>query len=540
MRKLAWTLAVLALIGVAIVVTAALSLNRIIAQQQEHILEMASTAIGRPIAAKRMAVNLWDGIGVRVDQLRIGDDPRFSNAAFVEAQAVVAQAKLLPLLLHRQLEVGRVVLKAPQISLIRHADGRWNYESIGRQDQHERSKSTPSRPADTVPPGYLPFIVGRANIAHGTVTVTDATQTPPRTTVLSQIDLSVGDVSPATPISFALAAALQSETQNIRLRGTAGPLTNPTAIPLRLAGTIGPLGPQALRIEHLRLEALLTPASLQVSAFDGSAFDGTFALTGKIPRHTDGGLALKGECAKIAISKVLRLVSGDAARRIEGDGALDLDLHATGTTVEAVRPTVAGTVVADIAPGTIKDFNLVREVLGRLSNLPLVGNIISRSVQSKYAQLAADPDTHLGTVHATFHIADQRLRTDDLTVQADDFGVRATGWIGFNQEADLLGVLTMSRTFSRAVVSDIREVRFLLDDRGQIAIPFRLQGRLSDAKPQPDTGYLVTRLTQGIRSGSLKDLVGKLLGGKASGTPPRNPEGSDSAIERGLRKLFGR
>ncbi|MBP1686875.1 MAG: exported protein of unknown function [Deltaproteobacteria bacterium] len=539
MHKILWTLAALALLGAGIAGLAALSINRIIAEHREGILDQARAAIGRPVAADRMVVNLWGGIGVRIDHVRIGDDPSFSAADFVDSRSVVAQAKLLPLL-RGKLEVGRIELREPRITLTRDASGRWNYESLGRHTSPSPSGSPPPRPATNLPPEHLPLIIGRANITDGTILVTDGTHAPPRTTILRQIELSVGDVGETKPISFDLVAALQAESQNIHVRGTVGPLGDPTAIPMRVDGAIGPLGPQSLRIDSLHLEALLTPASMEIAAFSGHAFDGTFKLSGEIPRHADGRVALKGDCAKVAVAKVLRLASDDGARRIEGDGTLHLDLRATGTTAEAIRSTVKGQIAADIAHGAIKDLNLVREVLGRHSNLPVIGDLVPLSVKPRYTQLAADPDTHIRALRATFQIADQRLRTDDLTVEADDFAVRATGWIGFNQDADLLGVLTMSPAFSRDVVSDVKEARFLLDDHGQLAVPFRLRGRLGVAKPQPDTAYLVARLSQGIGSGSLKDLVGRLLGPARDATPSQRSEGAAGSIERGLRNLFGR
>ncbi|MFN8625731.1 MAG: AsmA-like C-terminal region-containing protein [Candidatus Binatia bacterium] len=539
MRRLAWILAILALLATAIAGIAAAFANRIIAQNRERILEQIRTTIGRPVSAERMVVNLCGGIGVRVEQVRVADDPRFSTGDFVAARAVVAQAKLLPLL-HGELDVGRIELQAPHIALHRDAHGRWNFESIGRQALPLEVGSPSATPAGHLSPDHIPLIIGRANIADGTITLTDATQSPPRVTVLSQIDLSVGDVGGNTSISFDLSAALQAENRNIRLRGSVGPLANSATIPLRIDGTVGPLGPQALRIDSLHLEAVVAPASVRFSTISGRAFDGHCTLTGEIPRRADGPVALKGECAEVAIGKILRLGSDDAARRIEGDGTLRFDLRATGNTAEAIRSSVAGQAEADLAHGEIRGVNVVRDLLGRLSNLPVVGDLVSRSVKARYTMLAADPDTHLRSLHATFRIADQRLHTDNLSVDADDFAVRATGWIGFDQDADLLGVLTMSQAFSRDVVSDVKEARFLLDDQGRLAVPFRLRGRLGVAKPQPDTAYLVARLSQGIGSGGLKDLLGRLLGPPQDATPAHRSEGAGGSIERGLRSLFGR
>lgn len=383
-------------------------------------------------------------------------------------------------------------------------------------------------------------MIGRANIEDGTLSVTDRSQKPARTTMVTQINLTIGDVSETTPISFDLRAALQAASQNLQVRGTIGPLANPAAIPLRLDGACGPLGPQALYAEGLHLEALLTPASVQVSQFDARAFNGSFQLAGQVPLRTDGEMTLKGEMTKIALAQVLRVSNEDASRRIEGNGNLRLNLHATGASADAIRSTVTGQVAVDIKDAALKDFNVVREVLGRLHNLPVIGDLVSGSVKPKYARLAAEPDTHFQILRATFQVADQRLHSDNLTMEATDFGVRATGWIGFNQEADLAGVLTMSKAFSRDVVADVKEAKYLLDEQDQLALPFRLRGKIGVAKPEPDTNYLIARLTQGVASGGVKDLVGKLLG--TTQRPAATPKSDElgTAIGQGLRRLFGR
>jgi uncharacterized protein involved in outer membrane biogenesis len=536
-RKLAWAVGGLAVIGIIIVITVALSLNSLIDKNRDRILDQVRSALGRQVAADRIVVNLWGGFGARVDSVRIGDDPQFSDADFIQATAAVAVAEIWPLL-HGQLQIRRVDLKDPRIHLIRDPSGRWNYESIG-PSRTAAAPGSPQRAPSAEGRAHLLLALAAAQIENGSISVTDRTQDPARTTTIGQIRLTLSDLSETTPMSFDFQAAVSEDSRNVRIHGVVGPLTDPSAIPLRLDGSFGPLGPQNLRIDTLHVDAMVTPAALQVTHLDGRAFDGSFQLAGQLPLRSDAVMRLQGKLTNIAISQVLALFSADASKRVSGHGQVRMDLHATGASVGAVRSTLAGEVAADLHDATIKDFNIIREVLGRGSKLPVIGDLVSSGVKSQYEQMAATPDTRFQTFRATFQIAEQTLHTNDLEIEASDFGVRASGSITFSQEADLAGVLAMSPAFSRQVAGDVKEAKYLLDDQQRLALPFRLHGKLGTAKPQPDTNALLASLGQRLMSGGAKNLLMDLLG--AAGQPAATPQAGQpqSGIEQGLRRLFG-
>jgi uncharacterized protein involved in outer membrane biogenesis len=538
MRRLIWAVALLAAIVAVLVGAAAFSLNRIIAHEHDRLLQQARAALGRDVTAGRISVSLWGGIGIRVDDAQVADDPRFETADFARAASVIVRARLLPLLWGR-LQVSRIDLTQPQIRLIRNEAGAWNYASIGHAASKTKTQPGTSNPSTTGAPEQLPLVIARANMTDGTVTIIDHRRQPEETTRLTQVDLRVSDIGQDTPISFKLDAALQGDRRNIHLRGVVGPLDQVSGMPLQANGSLGPIGPQALRVSDLHLEATLTPISLDVSQLSGRAFEGSFQLTGQYPLRHDGEASLKGVLSNIALAQALQLTMSDAPQRISGSGQLSVNVRATGATAAAMRASLTGQIAAVARDAVLKDFNLVDETLGKLTDLPKIGELISRNVKPRYAQLFSDPDTRFRTLHATFQIADQRLRTDDLAIEATDYGVRAAGWIGFDRELDLSGTLAMSKAFSRDVVADVKEARYLLDEQQQLAIPFRLRGRIGKARPRPDTAYLAARLSQAIAPGAVKDLVEKLLGSKPRQPTTPRPGKTENPIEQRLRELFG-
>src|SRR5512139_3073104 len=113
MRKLFWAAGALVLIAVGLLLTAALSLNRIIANQQDRLLQQARAALSRDLAVDHITLSLWSGLGVRADNLRVGEDPHFASSTdFLRAAAVTVRPKLLPLLRGR-LEIRRIDVRQP-------------------------------------------------------------------------------------------------------------------------------------------------------------------------------------------------------------------------------------------------------------------------------------------------------------------------------------------------------------------------------------------------------------------------------------------
>jgi len=539
-RRLAWVAIGLAVVGVVAVVVIALSLNSLIEKNRDRILDQARSALGRRVAADRVVVNLWGGLGARIDNLRIGDDPQFGEGDFLRATAAVAVVDLWPLL-HRNLHIRSVELREPRIQLIRSSSGSWNYESLGHPQAPVAAERPAPAPSDSGAPKLLPFALAAANIDNGTVAVIDHTQQPSLNTTVAQIKLKVSDLSETTPMNFDFQAAVSEDSPNVKLHGAIGPMTDPSAIALMVDGSLGPLGARKLRIDTVHLEATITPAALQIVHLDGGAFDGAFQLNGQVPLRREAEMRARGELANMSIPQVLALFSDDASKRVAGHGLVRLDLRATGASTAAMRATLAGQVATDLHDATLKDFNIVREVLGRGSRLPLLGDLISGGVKPQYEQMAATPDTRFQTLRATFNIAAQTLHTKDLLIEATDFAVRAAGSINFDQEADLTGTLAMSPAFSRQVANDVKEAKYLLGEDQRLEMPFRLRGRLGVAKPQPDTNALVASLGQKMTSGGAKNLLMELLGGSSQARPtPRPGEAAGGGVEQGLRRLFGR
>src|SRR5262249_47944272 len=150
-------------------------------------------------------------------------------------------------LLHSRLEVARIQLEQPSVHLIRAADGRFNYATLG-----PAAAAAPPPPSGQPPPSppqntSLAWAVALFDIADGTVDFVDRQASPPRTISAKKISLRASDIALDEAISFDFHAAVDAPAENIALSGEVGPLVAPEGVPFAVKGNLGPFAPLPLR-----------------------------------------------------------------------------------------------------------------------------------------------------------------------------------------------------------------------------------------------------------------------------------------------------
>src|SRR5919198_52576 len=111
MRK--WIIVgVVCLILIVLAGLAIVNLNGLINRNKDYLLAQAKEALGRDVGVGDIGVTLWGGIGVRLKQFSLADDPSFSNEAFVRAADLQVNLQFLPLL-KKEFQVSKVILHRP-------------------------------------------------------------------------------------------------------------------------------------------------------------------------------------------------------------------------------------------------------------------------------------------------------------------------------------------------------------------------------------------------------------------------------------------
>ena len=225
-------------------------------------------SLGRKVTIGKLELSIWSG-GMVAEKVVIADDPRFSTQPFIQADTVKIKIEMMPLLLHREVQIRGFALESPKIQLLRAADGSWNYSTIGSAG----GKS--AQDADTKQT-FPDLTVGQINIENGQITVgsgpggNGAASAPIRT--YEQVNLEVKKFGFANSFPFTLSAHLPADG-TVTANGTAGPVNQQDASATPFSGH--------LEIKHLDpLAAGFVDASDGVTGLiDGMVLDAAWSGT---------------------------------------------------------------------------------------------------------------------------------------------------------------------------------------------------------------------------------------------------------------------
>ena len=286
------------LIGIAILIVAAIvgyayfNLDSIIAANRARLLDRASAALGRPLAADEIKASLGWGVAIDVTGVKLADDPAFSQLPFIQAGDVFLKVELLPLL-HKDVKVTELVLRQPQIHVIRAPSGALNLATLAKKGaaaaSHQtepggapqpESEALPSlaaqAPAAVVPAAVNQLVIQTFTIEDGRVFYVDR-QSGGAPVTINAVNLKVTHFELAEPFDLTLDLAALGDKENLQVSGTAGPIVkdgaiDTGAIALNLNASIGPL--TLAQLESVPQLARALPRALALS--------GPIALRGKL------------------------------------------------------------------------------------------------------------------------------------------------------------------------------------------------------------------------------------------------------------------
>ncbi len=325
MRKLVIALMVLIIVVAALLGLALYNLDSLLASYKDRIVADAERRTGRKVSYDRINVKVRGGIGVRIRELSITEDPAFGSGHFLRAADVQVNLRIHPL--RRQVSVTRVVLQQPAIKVIRNEQGVYNFTGLSVRLTADRvpaaawstySLAVSEAEAQQQSPERVSgfggdLAVSRIEVSGGTLDYRD--ERDGRQFALRELDLEADGLSVDRPFRVTLATALLEDRQNVRFDGFVGPGPNGVAVD----GTV--------EIDTLSWEALR-----EVFPEIFAAWPETLGLTGTFQTQ---GLTLKGTPKDLAVTGALELTHsgvqyGDGIDKRPGM-ALRLEVDARAT-----------------------------------------------------------------------------------------------------------------------------------------------------------------------------------------------------------------
>ena len=296
---------------------------------------------------------------------------------------------------------------------------------------------------------------------------------------------------------------------------------------LSLAGNIA-------NIQNLRVQAMSGQVQLQ----------GEYAFKDPTPRFS-----VKTKVNGIDVKELYTALDAKAERDIHGRMNADMKLSGGGKSWEEIKPSLRGQGQAEIVQGVIYNFNIAESALTGITGIPGLTNALSPSLRKKYPETFSAKDTEFKELKALLDVADGRINVKDLRMSAAEFVVLGNGWADFNRGVDFRSTLSFSQRLSADLSQSAREIRYVLNQQGQLEIPFSLKGTLPNVKPKPDLNYLGQLVQRGFMRRGAEELENRFLGGKdrseekerASDDASRKKRNStEDRIRRGFENLFRR
>src|SRR5262249_2870506 len=215
------------------------------------------------------------------------------------------------------------------------------------------------------------------------------------------------------------------------------------------------------------------------------------------------------------------------------DGRLDGDLTVSGKAGDAatVRRSLAGVGHVAIRDGRLHDVNVAEKVLTSATGVVGIVTLVPPRIRDRYPAIFATDDTRFQELSADVRIGGQRIVIETMSVVAPDYAIHGHGHVTFAREMDLTGTLVASPPFTADVLGVLHAAKYLTNDGGRLAIPFRLTGVLPNVRAKPDADFVGRALQRAISGEGLD----KLLGGDGSGEKTKKTE---EKIKKGLDKLF--
>ncbi len=177
-----------------------------------------TTSLGRKVTLGKLDLSVLTG-NLLAENATVADDPAFGTQPFLQASKVKIGIEMIPLILSREIHITGFAIDSPKITLLRAANGTWNYSTIGSAQQNTAA----NKESSTLIPNLT---VGHVTISNGqlTVGITPAPGMPatPRRTY-DQLNLEAKGFSFQKSFPFTASAHLPGDG-TISLSGSAGPI----------------------------------------------------------------------------------------------------------------------------------------------------------------------------------------------------------------------------------------------------------------------------------------------------------------------------
>jgi AsmA protein len=479
----------------------------------------ASAALGRQVTVGNLSLSLLSG-SVGADNIAIADDPAFSKSPFVTAKSLKVGVEVMPLLFSK-FNVTYITLEQPQITLLKAANGKWNFSSIGGASA--KKEPEPAKSGESAPSSVS---VAKLNVNHGKLSVGKINSSA-KPVVYDNVNITVTNFSFNSEFPFQLTAQLP-RSGDVHISGKAGPINPEDAskTPFQTSvkvnnmsiGAIGVVDPASGIAGQANFDGTLNSNGSQAKAvglftgrqlkFSPKGTPGPKVVTIKhtvdVDLDKETGTIRQGD---IAVGSAQAHLTGTF--QTQGDiEVVNLKLNAPSMPVDELEPMLPSLGVVVPQGSQLKGGTLSAElgIAGPLDKLVITGPVRLSNTElanfdlgSKLGALSAfagksvsNPNTSIQNASLDARVAPEGTKADNINLNVPAIGV-ITGGGTVSPEGAL--AFKMLAELHGGMVGGLSKVAGAGSGKG--GIPFAIEGTTSSPKFIPDVGGVVGGLAKG-------------------------------------------
>jgi len=587
---------ILVLVLAAVIFVKTFDVNRF----KPQIKSLASSALKRRVdfARANLGISLRQGISLKITNLVIGENPAFQKGDFLTVKDISLGVDLLGYILRKKIGISSILIDSPRVTIIRQKDGSLNVASLGKAAEEEKDSQ---KSGQVLAPLALPAIfISSLKGGNGSMTFIDHSFEPALTLEISDLNFSVSKISLSEPFPFIVEAAVLSAKKNIRLEGKAQIDLKTTEvtifelrgatelsemllekIPVAFPMTKGAVLPASLKgkVEVVLKRMTLGPKGLTALTADGSLTNGELQFKEIASPIKDIGMNAKIREDKIILEEISAAIG---AGRINGSGLIEdylarqdfsmsadienlkieeliaqdkspvkaegvasgkIRFKGQGFSPQALTSALSGGADITVRKAKLKNINVLRTVLDKISVIPGLAQKIEANLSERFKQKLTQKDTLLSDIKLPITLENGRLVVKDTLLGADEFLFKGSGDAGFDGAYSLEGSFLIPQELSVAMVAQVSELQYLLNEDRQIFIPLKISGKAGQLKLNVDAEYIAQRLLVNQAKQQLFKALDKALGTKEPDATKQNAlpadSGKKSTVEEAVGSILG-
>ncbi|HOW42371.1 MAG TPA: AsmA family protein [Candidatus Omnitrophota bacterium] len=559
-------LALVVLVALAAVIfVATFDVNR----YKPQIIAQASAALGRQVNfdRARLGISLTRGISLEISDLSIAEDPAFAAGDFCTVKDISLAVDALGFILRKKVNVPGVLIDTPRITIIRQKDGSMNVMTIAKPAQPAAQPVVAATPQPGTPAALPAVLITSLQLKGGTVTYIDNSFEPAMKLAVNDLTVSLNGISLSEAFPFVVEAAVLSAQKNIRAEGKIRLDLKTNAVTVsdlkcqselaqlqmaQLAAAL-PMVKDAPLPDSLKGQLTLTVGTLTAGAAGLGAVTGQVSLAvGEGMITADGTLDAGQAQQNYAVNAQIKnfnlqefMIQKSAPVKAEGIISGTMTAKGAGFTPEAIKTNLTGNADIAVTRARLKDINVLKAVLDKITILPGLAQQVQASLPEKYRQKFSQSDTSFLDMKLPVIIEKGRIVLRETVLGAEEFVFQGEGSAGFDGSYGMEGAFLIPADLSAAMTASVSQLQYLLNDQKQILIPLRISGAAAGkVEFKVDADYIARRLLENQAKQQIFRAIDKALGtdqpaASDSGDGQQSGSGEASSTKEAVSQILG-